>query len=67
MKLRIEADFPLSGDWMAQKAFTQHVDYLPSAVATAIEGVCDPAEEELRVVCVETGEVAWRSIEEDYE
>jgi hypothetical protein len=67
MKYRIEADFPLSSDWMPQKAFAQHYDDLSSAIATAIEGVCDPKEEEVRVVCVETGDVVWRSTEEDYE
>lgn len=67
MKYRIESDFPLSSDFVAQKAFTQHYDDLPLAIATAIEGVWDPKEEEVRVVCVETGEVGWRSSEEDYE
>ena len=67
MKYGIEADVPLSSDWMPQKAFTQHYDNLPAAIATAIEGACDPKEEEVRVVCIETGEVVWRSTEEDYE
>ena len=67
MRYRIEADFPLRSDWMPQKAFIQHYDDRSLAIATAIEGVCDPSEEEVRVVCVETGEVVWRSTEEDYE
>ena len=67
MKYRIEADFPLSSHWIPQKAFEQHYDHLPSVIATAIEGVCDPKEEEVRVVCVETGDVVWRSTEEGYE
>jgi hypothetical protein len=67
MKYRIEADFALSSEWMPQKALTQHYDYLPSAIVTAIEGASDPKEEEVRVVCVETGEGVWRSSEKDYE
>ncbi|MDA8094033.1 MAG: MerR family DNA-binding transcriptional regulator, partial [Betaproteobacteria bacterium] len=38
-----------------------------SAVAMAMEGVDDPEEQEVRVICVETGEVVWRSTEAEYE
>ena len=47
------------------KAFKQHYD--SAAVATTIEGVDDPEEQEVRVICVETGEVIWRSTDEEYE
>jgi hypothetical protein len=67
MTYRIESDHPLESDWMPAKAFTQHYEDLSAAVATAIEGVDDPAEQEVRVVCVESGEVVWRSTEEEYE
>lgn len=57
MKYISEADFPLGSDWAPKVAFAQHYDQLSAAVAT----------EEVRVVCVETGEGVWRSTEEDYE
>jgi hypothetical protein len=37
------------------------------AVATAIEGVDDPAIREVRVVDVCTGTVVWRSTDHEYE
>lgn len=64
---RIESDFPLGSDWLPASAFTQHDERESSAVATAIEGVDDPKEMEVRVVCVETGKIVWRSTEEDSE
>jgi hypothetical protein len=36
-------------------------------VATAIEGVDDPDEQEVRVVCIEDGEIVWRSTDYEYE
>ena len=47
---RIEADFQLVSDWMPAEAFAQHDGSIPAAVATAIEGVDDPAGDEVRVV-----------------
>ena len=38
-----------------------------AAVAMAIEGVDDPAIQEVRVVDVATGTVVWRSTEDEYE
>lgn len=67
MSYRIEADFPLVSDWLPAEAFQNHYASEASAVATAIEGVANPAEDEVRVICVETGEVVWRSTEEEYE
>lgn len=67
MTYRIESDFPLNSDWLPAKAFKQHFNNISDAQAIAIEGVDDPAEQEVRVVCVETGEVVWRSTEEEYE
>jgi hypothetical protein len=64
---RIESDVPLSSDILPAGEFTRvHTDRA-WAVATAIEGVDDPKETEVRVVCVETGEVVWRSTEQEYE
>jgi len=40
---------------------------MSSAIATAIEGVDEPAGQEVRVVCAETGKVVWRSSEAQYE
>lgn len=64
---RIEADVPLRSDWLPASAFTRVYTDRAAAVATAIEGVDDPAEDEVRVVCVETGEIVWRSTEHEYE
>lgn len=51
MIYRIESDYPLTSDWLPATAF--------------IEGVDDPEEQEVRVICVETGEVVWRSTDTD--
>lgn len=67
MTYRIESYFPLNSDWLPAKAFKQHFNDRSDAQAMAIEGVDDPAEQAVRVVCVETGEVVWRSTEEEYE
>ena len=67
MTYRIESDFPLNSDWLPAKAFKQHYDNESAAVATDIEGVDDPEEQEVRIICVETGEVVWRSTDEQYE
>ncbi|MBO0858663.1 MAG: hypothetical protein J2P21_09390 [Chloracidobacterium sp.] len=64
---RIESDYPLSSDWLPADAFTRHYTDRASAVAIAIEGVDDPQDMEVRVVCVETGEVVWFSTQEQYE
>ncbi|MDR2787917.1 MAG: hypothetical protein LBD06_06095 [Candidatus Accumulibacter sp.] len=67
MKYRIEADFPLQSDWLPAKVFSRHHDSVSAAKAIAIEGVDEPGEGEARVICVETGEVVWRSTDEEYE
>lgn len=67
MTYRIEADFPLESDWLPAKVFAQSYDSESAAVAMAIEGVDDPAEQEVRVIRVETGEVVWCSTDEQYE
>lgn len=67
MTYRIESDYPLESDWLAATAFKQHYATESAAVAIAIEGVNDPEEQEVRVICVETGEVVWRSTEAEYE
>ena len=67
MVFRIESDFPLTSDWLPADAFTRHYETNASAVAIAIEGVDDPDEQEVRVICVETGEVVWRSTDWEYE
>lgn len=67
MKYRIKSDYPLKSDWLPAKAFKQHYDCQSTAIAIAIEGVDDPEDQEVQVVCVETGEVVWRSIDEKYE
>ena len=67
MTYRIESDFPLESDWLPAEVFTRHYEDVSAAVATAIEGVEDPEETEVRVVCVETGAIVWRSTDEKYE
>jgi hypothetical protein len=64
---RIESDVPLSSDWLPVGAFTAVYSDRSMAVATAIEGVDDPAADEVRVVDAATGEVVWRSTDEEYE
>jgi hypothetical protein len=64
---RIESDHKLTSDWLPAEAFTQIYDNSSLAVAAAIEGVDDPAVHEVRVICVETGEVVWRSTDHEYE
>jgi len=67
MNYRIESDYPLTSAWLPANAFKQHYATKSAAIAIAIEGVDDPEEQEVRVVCVENGEVVWRSTEAEYE
>jgi hypothetical protein len=64
---RIESDLALSSDWLPPDAFSRIYEDCAAAVAMAIEGVDDPATEEVRVVDVATGTVVWRSTEDEYE
>ena len=67
MNFRIESRFDLKSDWLPPEVFTRHYTDQSQAVAVAIEGVDDPVEQDVHVVCVETGEVVWRSTDEEYE
>ena len=67
LSYKIESEYLLTSDWLPAEAFTQHYATESSAIATAIEGVDDPGEQEVRVICVETGEVVWRSTETEYD
>ncbi len=64
---RIESSYKLTSDWLPAAAFTRVYTDSSVAVATAIEGVDDPAEQEVCVVCVEDGEIVWRSTDHEYE
>jgi hypothetical protein len=64
---RIESSHKLSSDWLPASEFTRAYSNSSEAVATAIEGVEDPGEQEVRVVCVEDGEIVWRSTDHEYE
>jgi hypothetical protein len=64
---RIESDVELSSDWLPPDAFTTVYASQPAAVATAIEGVDDPALDEVRVVDARTGQVVWRSTQQEFE
>jgi hypothetical protein len=61
---KIESDYKLSSDWLPDTEFTRIHTNRSLAEATAIEGVDDPATQEVRIRCVETGEVVWRSTNE---
>jgi hypothetical protein len=67
MGYRIESEYALHSDWLPAEAFTRVYPERSMAVAIAIEGVEDPAEQEVRVVNVETGEVVFKTTEEEYE
>ena len=64
---RIESSHKRQSDWLTASSFTRTDNDHAVAVATAIEGVDDPEEQEVRVVCVENGEVVWRSTDHEYE
>ena len=64
---RIESDLALSSDWLPSEEFRRIYRDRAAAIATAIEGVDDPAIEEVRVVDVGTGIVVWRSTDDEYE
>jgi hypothetical protein len=66
-RYRVESDVPPSSDWLPRDAFSTIYADQSWAVATAIEGVDDPAVEEVRVVDVSTGAVVWRSTDEEYD
>jgi hypothetical protein len=61
---RGEADVALRSDWLAPGAFTRTYPDRAMAVALAIEGVDNPAAEQVRVVDVATMAVVWRSTDE---
>lgn len=67
MNYKIESDYPLNSDFVPKEYFKKIYTDRSAAVATAIEGVYDPSEQEVRVVCVETGDVIWRSTEEEFD
>ena len=67
MRFKIESEYELSSDWLPSKCFTQIYKDSSAAVATAIEGVDNPEEQEVRVVNIDTGEVVFRTTDFDYE
>ena len=64
---KIESAFALASDGLPASAFSAVYGDRASAIATAIEGVEDPKEKEVRVIDVATGLVVWRSTEEAFE
>jgi len=64
---KIESDFILQSDFLSQTVFTKHYDNIADAIAIAIEGVDDPEEQEVRIICIQTNEIIWRSTEMEYE
>ena len=64
---RIESSRKLTSDWLAAEPFTRVYTDHAWAVATAMEGVDDPAEQEARVGCVKDGEIVWPSTDPEYE
>ena len=63
----MKSSHKLESDWLPASAFSRSPDDCSTAVATAIEGVDEPADQEVRVVWVETGEIVWRSTDHEYE
>jgi hypothetical protein len=59
MSHRRDDDGSWESDGLPTSGFTQR--------RSAIEGVDDPEEQEVRVICVDTGEVVGRSTETEYE
>lgn len=66
MRYRIESDCRLASDLLPVDAFARTYESLDEAIAIAIEGVDDPEEQEVRVVCAETAAVVWRSTEAEF-
>ncbi len=64
---RIEADVELSSDWLPASAFTMIYPTVEGAIPVAIEGVADAEIDEVRIVDVGTGRVAWRSTDDEFE
>ena len=64
---RIESSDKLTSDWLPASEVTRIHNDLSGAVATATEGVDAPGEQEVRVVCVDDGEVVWHSTDYEYE
>jgi hypothetical protein len=62
---RIESELTLASDWLPSDAFGRTYTDRAVAVATAIEGVDDPAIREVRVVDAGTGTVVWRSTDDE--
>ena len=65
MTFRIESDCELASDWLPGEAFRHVYRDRATAIATAIEGADDPEVQEVRVVDAGTGEVVWRSTDEE--
>lgn len=63
---RIESQFELTSDWLPESAFTETFSKRSVAIATALEGVDVPEDQEVCVVDIETNEVIWRSTDEEY-
>lgn len=63
---KIESALAWAGDGLAGSAFSAVCGDRACAMATAIEGVEDRMEREVRVIDVATGSVQWRSTEEDF-
>ncbi|OLM27883.1 hypothetical protein Ae717Ps2_7101c [Pseudonocardia sp. Ae717_Ps2] len=53
--------------WLPAAAFTTIYPTVEAAIPVAIEGVDDVEIDEVRIVAVGTGRVAWRSTEEEFE
>lgn len=64
---RIESSHKLTSDRLPASAFTSISNDRSMAAATALDGVDERGEQEVGVVCIETGEVVWRSTDHDYE
>jgi hypothetical protein len=67
MSYILKSEYKLESDWLPSSEFFRTFEHRSEAVATAIEGVDDPAGQQVLVVDVETGEIVWDSTLEKYE
>lgn len=63
----LKSEYKLESDWLPSSEFARTFEHRAEAVATAIEGVDDPAEQQVLVVDTETGKIAWDSTLVKYE
>jgi hypothetical protein len=67
MAYRLYSEYKLESDWLPTSEFSRIFDCQAGAIATAIEGVDDPEEQQVLVIDIDTGETVWDSTQESYQ